>query len=25
VTPLTDKILCSITKHDIPRMEEFDH
>jgi hypothetical protein len=25
VTPLTDKVLCSITKHDIPRMEEFDH
>ncbi|MFP4010641.1 MAG: AAA family ATPase [Spirochaetaceae bacterium] len=24
VSPLTDKVLCSITKHDIPRLEEFD-
>jgi hypothetical protein len=25
VSPLTDKILCSITKYDIPKPEEFDH
>ncbi|MFO8064862.1 MAG: AAA family ATPase [Spirochaetia bacterium] len=25
VTPLTDDVLCAITKRDIPRMEEFDH
>jgi SpoVK/Ycf46/Vps4 family AAA+-type ATPase len=25
LSPLTDEMLCSITKHDIPRKEEFDH
>ena len=25
LSPLTDEMLCSITKHDIPRKEEFEH
>ena len=25
ITPLTDQILCSITKHDIPTREDFHH
>ncbi len=25
ITPLTDQILCSITKHDIPTREDFQH